>query len=69
MLIDVLKELVLELIRTLFLEELCQRVKHRLVTRAHQRRLRRHQTLLRWLHIRHRERLLHRITTGTIEKL
>lgn len=69
MLIDLLKEFVLELLRALFLEDLCQRVKNRFATRAHQRRLRRHQDLLRWLHLRHRDRLLHRLTTEADEKL
>ena len=65
MLLDLIKEFVLELLRALFLEELCQRVKNQFVTAAHRRRLRRHEALLRWLHIRHRDRLLHRITTGS----
>ena len=69
MLIDLLKEFILELLRALFLEELCQRVKTHFIKRTHRRRLRRHQALLRWLHIRHREKLLHRLTTGGEEKL
>ena len=69
MFIDLLKELMLELIRALLLEDLCQGVKNGLVTRRHQRRLRRHQALLRWLHVRNRDRLLHRITTGWVQKL
>jgi hypothetical protein len=69
MLIDLLHELILELIRALFLEELCQRVKERLVQRVHGRRIRRGQELLRWLHIRHRDRLLHRLTTEPPKKL
>ena len=69
MLFDLLKEFMLELLRALFLEELCQRVKERLAQRAHRRRRRRHQALLRWLHIRHREKLLHRLTTGAEEEL
>jgi hypothetical protein len=69
MIMDLLKELVLELLRALFLEELCQRVKLHLARRIHQRRLRRHKAVLRWLHIRHRERLLHRLTTGAATKL
>ena len=69
MLIDLLKEFVLELLRALFLEELCQRVKNGLVQHVHRRRLRRHQALLRWLHIRHRDQLLHRLITGAGKKL
>jgi len=69
MLVDLLKELMLEFLRSFFLEELCQRVKSRLVTRACRQRLRRRQALLRWLHIRHRDRLLHRITTDPKQKL
>lgn len=66
MFIDLLKELLLELVRALFLEDLCQRVKNALVTHRNQRRLRRHQSLLRCLHARNRERLLHRITTDEL---
>jgi hypothetical protein len=69
MLIDLVKEFALELLRALFLEDLCQRVKNRFVARAHRRRLCRHQALLRWLHLRHRNRLLHRLTTGSDRKL
>ena len=69
MLLDLLKEFMLELLRTLFLEELCQRVKNRLAQRVHRRRLRRRQALLRWLHIRPRDKLLHRLTTGADKKL
>lgn len=63
MLIDLLKEFILELMRVLFWEEICQRVKDQLVARASQRRVRCHQELLRSLHSRHREKLLHRLTT------
>jgi hypothetical protein len=69
MLIDLLKELILELTRTLFLEELCQRVKARLAERRSRRRIRRHQALLRRLHIQHRDRLLHRLITGADQLL
>jgi len=69
MLIDLLKEFVLELVRAFFLEELCQRVKGRVARRAYRRRFRRHEALMRWLHSRHRERLLHRLTTGGLRKL
>ena len=69
MLIDLLKELLLELLRALFLEELCQRVKNSLLGHIRRRRHRRHQALLRWLHVRRRDRLLHRITTETTEEL
>ncbi len=64
MLIDLLKEFVLELLRTLFLEDLCQRVKSHLAKRTARRCLRRHEDLLRLLHVRHRDRLLHRLTTA-----
>lgn len=66
--LDLLKELILELLRSLLLEELCHRVKEKLVQRVKRRRLQRHGELLRWLHIRHRDRLLHRITTGLLKK-
>ncbi len=66
---DLFKELVLELLRALFLEDLCQRVKESFVTRRRRRRLLRHQALLRRLHLRNRERLLHRITTDQLPKL
>ena len=69
MLIDLLKEFVLELLRALFLEDLCQRVKNQLVTRARRRRHCRHQALLGRLQFRHREKLLHRLTTGANKKL
>lgn len=69
MFIDLIKELVLELIRTLLLEDICQRVKEGLVMRKCSRRLRSHQALCRWLHIRNRDRLLHRIATGHREEL
>lgn len=69
MLIDLLKEFILELMRVLFLEALCRRVKNHLETRAHKRGVRRHQALLRWLQVRHREQLLHKLTTGAEEKL
>ena len=69
MLIDLLKEFMLELLRALFLEGLCQRVKARLAQRVQRHRLHRHQALLCWLHIRHRDRLLHRLTTGADEEL
>ena len=69
MLIDLLKELVLELLRKLFLEELCQRVKEKLGERARRRRLRPKQSLFRQFHIHHRDRLLHKLTTGANKKL
>jgi hypothetical protein len=69
MLLDLLKEFMLELLRALFLEGFCQRVKNRLAQRVHRHRLRRHQALMRWLHIRHRDNLLHRLTTGADRKL
>lgn len=69
MLIDLLKEFVLELLRALFLEDICKRVKNRLVTHAYRRRLCRHDDLRRRLYRRHRDRLLHRLTTGSLRKL
>src|SRR5262245_21822847 len=62
MLIELLKQLIIELVRALFLEELCQRVKATLVKRSFERRIGRQKALLRHLHVRHRERLLHRLT-------
>lgn len=64
MLIELLREVILELLRTLFLEDLCQRVKDKLVERTRRQRVRRYQTLLRRLHVRQRERLMHKLTTG-----
>ena len=69
MMLDLLKEFVLELLRALFLEELSKRVKLRLAVGLHRRRLGRYQTLLRYLHLRHRNRLLHKITTDKDWKL
>lgn len=69
MLLDLLKEVLLELVRAFLLEGLCQRVKDALVTARHRRRMLRHQALFRWLQMRDRNRLLHRITTGEIQKL
>jgi len=63
MILDLLKEFVLELLRALVLEELCQRVKNHLNTRRHRRRTKRWQSLLRRIQLRHRDRLLHRLTT------
>lgn len=69
MLIDLLKELLMELLRALFLEGFCQRVKAKILERSYLRRLRRRQALDRWLRVRHRDRLLHRLTTGEQQKL
>jgi len=69
MLLDLLRELFLELLRAFFLEDLCQRVKGKFAERRNRRRVRRHQAMLRWLHIRHRQRLLHRITTAGDQEL
>ena len=68
MLIDLLKELALELLRALFLEEFCQRVREGLARRVRLHRSGR-RAWLRQLHIRHRERLLHRLTTDRLPKL
>ena len=64
MLIDILREFILELLRALFLEVLCQRVKDKLVERARRRRVWRHQALLRRFHVRQRKNLIHKLTTG-----
>jgi len=69
MLIDLLKEFVVELLRTLVLEDVCHRVKTQFVVRAQRRRLRRYQALLRCLHLRRRDGLLHRLTTEVDKKL
>jgi hypothetical protein len=69
MLIDLIKEVILELLRALYLEDLCRRVKRGLRQRVDRRSLRRRQAWLRHLHIRNRDRLLHRLTTGKSEKL
>jgi hypothetical protein len=61
--VDLLKELAMELLRALFLEELCQRVKDKAVFYVAQKRSRRRDRFYRSLHIRHRERLMHRLIT------
>ncbi len=62
MILDVLKEFALALLRSLFMEELCQRVKEALGAHGRRRHLRR-QALLHWLQVRQRERLLHKLGT------
>jgi len=69
MLLDLLKEFLLELLRALFIEDMCQRVKGSFVERSRRRRSRRHWALLRRLRIRQRERLLHKLTTDIERKL
>jgi len=69
MLIDLLKDVLLELIRALFVEELCQRVKKLLQACAQRQRIRRREELLKWLHLRHRQKLLHKLTTEAQDKL
>lgn len=69
MLAELLKEFVLELVRSLFLEELCERVKLRLAEHVEHRRKARQQALFRRLRIQHRDRLLHRLTTGLLREL
>jgi hypothetical protein len=64
MLMELLRELIVEVFRALFLEELCRRVKVTLGGRARRQRLRRHQTLLRQLRVRQRDRLIHTLTTS-----
>lgn len=69
MLVDLLNQIILELLRALFLEALCQRVKNRIAIRAHRHRRCRYEALLLGLHLRHRERLLHKLTTEADQKL
>ena len=69
MLIDLVKELVLELLRILVIEDLCQRVKERIASLAFRGNARGREQLFHRLHVRHRDRLLHRITTGLNRKL
>lgn len=69
MLGDLLREIVLELLRALFLESLGQRVREHFSERIRQRRVRRHRAVWRSLHRRHRDRLLHRLTTEAARKL
>lgn len=64
MLIELLREIILEIIRALFLEELCRRVRERITERTRRQRVRRYQVLLHRFHVRHRKRLMHRLTTG-----
>lgn len=69
MLMDLIKELVLELARTLLLEGLCRHVKEgasRLLTR---RQARRRRAFYGWLRSRHGRQLLHRLTTPEGEEL
>jgi hypothetical protein len=69
MLAELLKELVLELLRALFLEELCQRVKERLLGAARSRRSANYEDLLRRMQARRRSGLVHKITTQADQKL
>jgi len=66
---DVIKEIVLELLRALLLEDLCLRVKAQFVGRSRARRLDRHRTVFLRIHLRHRKRLLNKLTTESGKKL
>ena len=56
MLLDLLKELVLELARTFLLEGLCKRVKKTVSRSLARRRSRGRLAFYRWLHSRHSQR-------------
>lgn len=69
MLLVLLKEFVLELTRTLLLEGLCRHVKETVSRSLARRQSRRRRAFYRWLHSRHSQRLLHRLTTAEDEDL
>ena len=69
MLVEIFKELILELLRALFLEEFCQRIKDAFMNFVRPPRRGGLDALLRELHGRHAKRLLHRITTLEDKKL
>jgi len=68
MLLDLLKEFGLELMRSLFLERLCSRIKEGVIERVRRRRGRELDVKSR-VHLRYRERLLHRLTTKADKNL
>jgi hypothetical protein len=61
--LDLIRELVVELIRALLIEGFVERVRRQIESAKGSRRLRQHQQLARRLHIRNRERLLHKLFT------
>lgn len=68
MLIELIRELLLEFIRALVIEGLVKRVQIRLSAAHAKRRRYRYQRLLCLIHARHRNRLLHRLfTTASAE--
>ena len=69
MLLELLKQLIIELLRVLFIEDLCRYVKNGYVRYQEQRRTLRHHALMRWIRLRHRYRLLHRLTTEPPQEL
>lgn len=63
MLLDLLRELVVDLIRALLIDGLVERVRRRFENAKARRRSRRYQQIKRGVHIRNRERLLHKLFT------
>jgi hypothetical protein len=62
--LDLIRELVVELIRALMIDGLVERVRRRLEAAKSRRRLRRRQPIARRIHMRNRERLRHKLFTG-----
>ena len=65
MLLDFIREMLVELLSTLVIERLVERVRFKIEVAKEWRRARRRHQRARLLHIRNRERLLHRLFTET----
>ena len=61
--LDLIRELVVELIRALLIDGLVERVRRRFENATARRRSRRRQQIARLVHIRNRDRLLHKLFT------
>jgi hypothetical protein len=61
--LDLIRELVVELIRALLIDGLVERVRRRFENAKAQRRSRRHHQIVLRVHIRNRDRLLHKLFT------
>jgi hypothetical protein len=61
--LDLIRELVVELIRALLIDGFVERVRRRFETAKARRGSRRHQQIALRVHIRNRDRLLHKLFT------